>query len=62
MLAHAFIVAHLAQHHLEYFYTLIGILLKLLHFLHFLLFVAFLHFLRGVLLSRASFLSTLVCA
>jgi hypothetical protein len=41
-----FIVAHIAKHHLEHFYTVTGILLKLLHFLHFLLSFAFLHFLR----------------
>ncbi len=35
LLARAFIAAHIAQHHLEHFYTLTGILLKLLHFLHF---------------------------
>jgi hypothetical protein len=34
MSARAFIVAHIAQHHLEHFYTLIVILVKLLHFLH----------------------------
>jgi hypothetical protein len=55
MLAHAFIAAHLAQH-LEYFYTLTGILMKLLHFLHFLLSVAFLHFLRGSSLVEGKFL------
>jgi hypothetical protein len=53
LLACAFITAHIAQHHLEHFYTLTNILLKLLHIL---LYVAFLHFLRrGVLVSRASF-------
>jgi hypothetical protein len=35
--ARAFIVAHIAQHHLEHFYTLIGILLKVMYSLHFLL-------------------------
>jgi hypothetical protein len=53
LLARAFIAAHIAQPHLEHFYTMAGILLKLLHFLHFLL--SLLHFLRGVLLSRGSF-------
>jgi hypothetical protein len=42
LLAHAFITAHIAQHHLKHFYTLSGILLKLLYSLHFLL--SFLHF------------------
>jgi uncharacterized membrane protein len=42
-----FIAAHIAKFQLEHFYTLIGILLKLLYFLHFLLYFAFLHFLRG---------------
>ena len=55
LLARAFIAAHLAQHHLEHFYTLTGILLKLLHFLHFLLSVAFLHFLRGGSLVEGKF-------
>lgn len=36
LLARAFIVAHMAQHHLEHFYILIAILLKLIFFLHFL--------------------------
>jgi hypothetical protein len=36
LLARAFIAAHIAQHHLEHFYTLIAILLKLPHPLHFL--------------------------
>jgi hypothetical protein len=54
-LARAFIAAHIAQHDLEHFYTLTGILLKLLDFLHFLLCFAPLHSLRGVLLSRGSF-------
>jgi hypothetical protein len=36
LLARVFIVARIAQHHLEHFYTLHAILLKLLHFLHFL--------------------------
>jgi hypothetical protein len=36
LLARAFIVAHMAQHHLEHFYILIAILLKLLYFLLFL--------------------------
>jgi hypothetical protein len=35
MIAHAFIAAHITQHHLEHFYNLLAILLKLLHFLHF---------------------------
>jgi hypothetical protein len=47
LLACAFIVAHIAQHHLEHFYTLTDILLKLLHSLHFLLSFSFMHFLRG---------------
>jgi hypothetical protein len=47
LLAHAFIVVHIAQHHLEHFYALTRIIPKLLHFLHFLLSFAFLHFLRG---------------
>jgi hypothetical protein len=51
----AFIATHIAQHHLEHFYTLTSILPKLLHFLHILLSFAFLHFLREVLLSRGSF-------
>jgi hypothetical protein len=55
LLARAFIAAHLAQHHLEHFYTLTGILLKLLHFLYFLLSVAFLHFLRGSSLVEGKF-------
>ena len=55
LLARAFIAAHLAKHHIEHFYILTGILLKLLHFLHLLLSVAFLHFLKGVLLSMGSF-------
>jgi hypothetical protein len=55
LLARAFIAAHLAQHHLEHFYTLTGILLKLLHFLHFLLSVPFLHFLRGSSLVEGKF-------
>jgi hypothetical protein len=37
LLACAFIAAHIAQHHLEHLYTLMGIVL---------------HFLRGVLLLR----------
>jgi hypothetical protein len=36
LLACAFIVARIAQHHLEHFYTLLTILIKLLNFLHFL--------------------------
>jgi hypothetical protein len=32
LLARAFTAAHIAQHHLDQFYTLIGMLLKLLHF------------------------------
>jgi hypothetical protein len=36
MLAYAFITAHITEHHLEHFYTLTGILLRLLHSLHFL--------------------------
>jgi hypothetical protein len=56
MLACAFIAIHLAQHHLEHFYTLTGILLKLLYFfLHFLLFVAILHFLKGSSLVERKF-------
>jgi hypothetical protein len=43
----AIIATHIAQHQLEHFYTLTGILLKLLHLLHFLLSFAFLHFLRA---------------
>jgi hypothetical protein len=59
LLARAFIAAQRAQHHLEHFYTLTGILLKVLYFsslLHFCI------FLGGVLLSRGGFVSTLVCA
>jgi hypothetical protein len=55
LLACAFIAAHLTQHNVEHFYTLTGILLKLLHFLHFLLCVAFLHFLRGSSLVEGKF-------
>jgi hypothetical protein len=55
LLARAFIVAHIAQHHLEHFYTLTGIHPKLLHFIYFLLSCVFLHFLRGVLLLRGRF-------
>jgi hypothetical protein len=46
LLANAFIAAHIAQHHLEQFYALTDILLKLLHFILFLSF-AFMHFLSG---------------
>jgi hypothetical protein len=42
-----YLVHMITQHHLEHFFTRIGILLKLLHFLHFLLSFAFLHFLKG---------------
>jgi hypothetical protein len=35
LLVSAFIVAHIAHHHLEHFYTLTSILVKLLYFLHF---------------------------
>jgi hypothetical protein len=52
-LARASIVAHIAQHHLEHFYTQISILLMLLHFL---LSFAFLHFLRGNALVKGEFL------
>jgi hypothetical protein len=52
-IAHTFIAAHIAQHHLEHFYTLIGILLKLLHIL---LSFAFLHFLRGSSRVKGEFL------
>jgi hypothetical protein len=62
LLACAFIAAHLAQHHLEHFYTLTGILLKLLHFLHILPLFSLLHFLRGSSLIEGEFFSTLVCA
>jgi hypothetical protein len=55
LLARAFIATHIAQHHLEHFYTLTGILLKLLHFLHFLLSVTFLHLLRGSSLVEGKF-------
>jgi hypothetical protein len=34
MLARAFAVARIAQHHLEHLYTLVAILMKLLHSLH----------------------------
>jgi hypothetical protein len=34
LLASAFVVAHIAQHHLEHLYTLFAILMKLLHSLH----------------------------
>jgi hypothetical protein len=56
LLAYAFIATHIAQHHLYHFYTLTGILLKLLHFLHFLLYSAFLHFLRGSSLVKGEIL------
>jgi hypothetical protein len=63
LLARAFIVAHIAQHHLEHFYTLTRILLKLLHILHFLLSFAFLHFLRGEFSCQGGVsVSTLICA
>jgi len=55
LLARAFIAAHLAHHHLEHFYTLTGILLKLMHFLYFILSVAFLFFLRGGSLVKGEF-------
>jgi hypothetical protein len=32
LIAHAFITVHIAHHHLEHFYTMTGILVKLLHF------------------------------
>jgi hypothetical protein len=35
LLARVFFPAHIAQHHLEHFYNLPSILLKLLYFLHF---------------------------
>jgi hypothetical protein len=57
LLAHTFMVVHIAQHHLEHFYALIGILLKLPHFLHSLLSFVFLHFLRGSSLVKGEFLS-----
>jgi hypothetical protein len=60
LIACAFIAAHIAQHHLEHFYTFTSILMKLLHILHFLLSFAFMHFLR-VLLSRGVSVSTLIC-
>jgi hypothetical protein len=53
LLARAFIAAHIAQHHLEHFYTLIGILLK---FLYILLSFAFLYFLRESSLVKGEFL------
>jgi hypothetical protein len=56
LLAHAFIVAHISQHHLEHFYNLTGIFLKHLQFLHFLLSFAFLHFLRESSLVKGEFL------
>jgi hypothetical protein len=55
LLACAFIAAHLATYHLEHFYILVVILLKLLYFLHFLLSIAFLHFLRGCSLDEGKF-------
>jgi hypothetical protein len=57
LLAHALIVAHITQNHLENFYTLSGILLKLIHFLNSLLTFAFLHFLKGSSLVKGEFLS-----
>jgi hypothetical protein len=63
LLARALYVAHIAQHHLEHFYTLTGILLKFGHFLYFLLSFAFLHCFRGRSLIKGEFsVSTLACA
>jgi hypothetical protein len=59
LLARAFIAAHIAQHHLEHFYTLTAILLKLLHFL---LSFVFLHFIRGFSCQTRVSISTLICA
>jgi hypothetical protein len=56
LLACAFIVAHIAQHHLKHFYTLTDILLKLLHFLYFLLSFAILHSLTGSSLVKGEVL------
>jgi hypothetical protein len=52
LLACAFIAAHIAQHYLEHFYTLTGILLKLLYFFIFYSLLHFCIFSGGVLLSR----------
>jgi hypothetical protein len=60
LLARAFIAAHIAHLHLDHFYTLTGILLKLLHFLHFHPFLHFCIFSGRVLLSRGVSVSTLV--
>jgi hypothetical protein len=61
LLADAFIAAHIAQQHLEHFYTSADILLKLLHFLLFSLFHIY-AFSWGVLLSRRRFyLYPLLC-
>jgi hypothetical protein len=51
MLAHAYITTHIAQHHLEYFYIFVAILLKLLYFLHL---FARMHIPRGKFLLRVS--------
>jgi hypothetical protein len=63
LLARTLIVAHIAQHHLEHFYIMTGIILKLLHSLHFLLSLplAFLQFLRWVSCRGGVSVSTLVC-
>jgi hypothetical protein len=54
LIACAFIAAHIAQHHLEHFYTFTSILMKLLHILHFLLSFAFMHFLTWSSLIKGS--------
>jgi hypothetical protein len=61
LLARAFIAAHITHHHLEHFYTLTGMLLKLPLSLYFLLSILHLCiFSEGVLLSRVVSVSTLV--
>jgi hypothetical protein len=47
LLACVFIVAHIAQHYLEHFYTMTGKLLKLLYFLHYYPLFCIFAFLRG---------------
>jgi hypothetical protein len=56
LLACAFFVAHIAQHHLEHFYTLTCILLKLLHFRHFSPPSCISAFIRGSYLVKGEFL------
>jgi hypothetical protein len=55
LLACAFIAANIAQHHLEHFYTLTGILLKFLHLLQFSSILQFCIF-SGEFLSKGEFM------